>query len=247
MDIGFQLFSARNFPLADVLKKVAALGYSHVEGYGALYTDPPALKALLAANGLTMPTAHVSLADLEDTSKTLKLAETLGIKVVVCPWLAPDQRPTSADGWKAFGEKLQKIGKPYQDAGLGFGYHNHDFEFAVYDGRYAMDLLLEAAPAVSAEVDVAWIVRGKADPAAWLEKNGDRIIAIHVKDIAPAGQNTDEDGWADAGQGIVPWTTLWPLIKAKTKARYFVAEHDNPKDIDRFASRSIAFIKSLGA
>jgi sugar phosphate isomerase/epimerase len=247
MDIGFQLFSARNFPLADVLKKVKALGYSHVEGYGALYTDPQDLKAQLAANGLTMPTAHVSLGDLEDTSKTLKLAETLGIKVVVCPWLAPDQRPTSADGWKAFGDKLQKIGKPYQDAGLGFGYHNHDFEFATYDGRYAMDLLLEAAPAVSAEVDVAWIVRGKADPAAWLEKNGDRIVAIHVKDIAPAGQNTDEDGWADAGQGIVPWKTLWPLIKSKTKAKYFVAEHDNPKDIDRFASRSIAFIKSLGA
>ena len=156
MDIGFQLFRARNFPLADVLSKVAALGYTHVEGYGSLYTDPAALKAQLDANGLTMPTAHVSLGDLEDTAKTLKLAETLGIKVVVCPWLAPAERPTSADGWKAFGEKLQKIGKPYQDAGLGFGYHNHDFEFASYDGRYGMDLLLEAAPAVSAEVDVAW-------------------------------------------------------------------------------------------
>lgn len=247
MDIGFQLFSARNYPLADVLKKVAALGYSHVEGYGSLYTDPQALKAQLDANGLSMPTAHVGLSDLEDSAKGLKLAETLGIKVIVCPWLAPDQRPTSAEGWKAFGEKLQKIGKPYQDAGLTFGYHNHDFEFATYDGRYAMDILLEAAPAVNIEADVAWIVRGKADPASWLEKNGDRIVAIHVKDIAPAGQNADEDGWADAGQGIVPWKTLWPIARTKTKARYFIAEHDNPKDIDRFASRSIAFIKSLGA
>lgn len=247
MEIGFQLFSARNYPLAEVLKKVAALGYTHVEGYGSLYSDPAALKAQLDANGLTMPTAHVSLGDLEDTAKTLKLAETLGIKVVVCPWLAPDQRPTSADGWKAFGDRLQKIGKPFQDAGLTFGYHNHDFEFATYDGRYAMDLLLEAAPAVNVEADVAWIVRGKADPAPWLEKFGDRIVAIHVKDIAPAGEAKDEDGWADAGHGVVPWKTLWPLIKAKTKARYFVAEHDNPNDIDRFASRSIAFIKSLGA
>jgi sugar phosphate isomerase/epimerase len=247
MDIGFQLFSARNFPLADVLKKVAALGYTHVEGYGSLYTDPVALKAQLDANGLTMPTAHVGLSDLEDSAKSLKLADTLGIKVIVCPWLAPDQRPTSADGWKRFGEKLQKIGKPYQDAGLTFGYHNHDFEFATYDGRYAMDILLEAAPAVNVEADVAWIVRGKADPAPWLEKNGERIVAIHVKDIAPAGENANEDGWADAGQGVVPWKTLWPIARTKTKARYFIAEHDNPSDIDRFASRSIAFIKSLGA
>jgi sugar phosphate isomerase/epimerase len=247
MSIGFQLFSARNYPLADVLKKVAALGYSHVEGYGSLYADPAALKAQLDANSLTMPTAHISLGDLEDTSKTLRLAETLGIKVVVCPWLAPTERPTSADGWKTFGDKLQKIGKPFQDAGLTFGYHNHDFEFATYDGRHAMDLLLEAAPAVNVEADVAWIVRGKADPATWLPKFGDRIVAVHVKDIAPAGENVNEDGWADAGHGVVPWKTLWPIVRTETKAQYFIAEHDNPSDIDRFASRSIAFIKSLGA
>ena len=247
MDIGFQLYSARNYPFADVLKTVAALGYTQVEGYGALYTDPADLKRQFDANGLSMPTAHISLADLEDTGKTLKLAETLGIKVVVCPWLAPELRPTTADGWKSFGDKLQKIGKPFQDAGLGFGYHNHDFEFASYDGRYAMDLLLEAAPAVSCEADVAWIVRGNADPAPWLEKNGDRIVAVHVKDIAPAGQNLNEDGWADVGQGVVPWKSLWPIIRTKTRAAYFIAEHDNPSDIDRFASRSIAAIKALGA
>lgn len=247
MDIGFQLFSARNFPLADVLKKISALGYTHVEGYGSLYTDPKALKAELDANGLTMPTAHVALADLEDISRTLKLAETLGIKVVVCPWLSPEQRPTSADGWKRFGDKLQGIGKPYQDAGLGFGYHNHDFEFASYEGRFAMDLLLEAAPAASIEADVAWIVRGKADPAPWLEKNGSRIVAVHLKDIAPAGENASEDGWADVGHGVVPWKTLFPLIRSRTQAKYFIAEHDNPSDIDRFASRSIASVKALGA
>ena len=246
MDIGFQLYSARNYPLAEVLPKVAALGYTQVEGYGSLYTDPAALRQQLDANGLSMPTAHIGLEDLEDTDKTLKLAETLGIEVVVCPWLAPERRPTSADGWRKFAEQLQTIGRPLQENGLGFGYHNHDFEFATYDGRYAMDYLLEAAPAVSCEADIAWIVRGKADPAPWLEKNGDRIIAVHLKDLAPAGQNADEDGWADAGHGTIPWQTLWPIVRDRTKARYFIAEHDNPNDIDRFASRSIAFIKSLG-
>lgn len=249
MDIGFQLFSARNYPLADVLKKVKALGYSHVEGYGALYTnpDPAALKALLDANGLTMPTAHIGLDDLRDTKKTLELAKTLGIKVVVCPWLAPDQRPTSAEGWRKFGADLQTIGKPFQDAGLTFGYHNHDFEFVTYDGKYAMDWLLEAAPAVDVEADVAWIFRGKGDAAKWLADNGKRIIAVHIKDVAPEGQNTDEGGWADVGHGTLPWKDLWKVVREKTGAQYVVAEHDNPNDIDRFASRSIATIKSFGA
>lgn len=247
MDIGFQLYSARNEPLDQTLELVSKLGYTHVEGYGSLYTDPADLKAKLAKYNLTMPTAHIGLADLEDSGKALKLGETLGIKVLVCPWLAPDQRPTSADGWKTFGDKLQKIGKPIQDAGYQFGYHNHDFEFIQYDGRYAMDLLLEAAPAVNVEADVAWIVRGAADPATWLPKFGDRIVAVHVKDIAPKGENADEDGWADAGHGTVGWDKLFPLIKSKTKSKYFVAEHDNPNDVGRFARRAIETIKRLGA
>ncbi len=37
-DLGFQLYSARNFPpLSDVLKKLSAAGYKHVEGYGGIY------------------------------------------------------------------------------------------------------------------------------------------------------------------------------------------------------------------
>jgi hypothetical protein len=32
-------------------------------------------------------------------------------------------------------------------------------------------------------------------------------------------------------------------VKAKTKAKYFVAEHDNPADAERFARRSIATAK----
>jgi len=247
MDIGFQLYSARNADLDETLKTVAALGYTQVEGWGGLYTDPKALRAKLDANRLTMPTAHIGLSDLEDTDKCLKIIETLGIKVAVCPWLAPTSRSVTADGWKKLGDKLEKLAQTYARAGIKFGYHNHDFEFAVYDGKFAMDHLLAAAPSVLAEVDVAWIVRGKADPAKWLEANGNRIIAIHVKDIAKPGENADEDGWADVGTGVVPWTTLFPLARKVTKAQYFVAEHDNPSDVTRFATRSIAAIKAMGA
>lgn len=247
MDIGFQLYSARNYPLAEVLPAIAKLGYTHGEGYGSLYTDPEALKRQLDANGLTMPTAHIGLDDLADSAKTLKLAETLGIKVVICPWLHPDQRPKDASGWSQFGERLEKLAKPYQDAGLTFGYHNHDFEFVRFGQRYAMDLLLEAAPSVSVEADIAWIVRGEADPFPWLEKFGPRIVAVHIKDLAPKGKNADEDGWADVGQGTLPWQDLMTAIRTKTAAKYFVAEHDNPSDINRFARRSIEAIRSYGA
>lgn len=247
MDISFQLYSARNHPLDSTLSLLAALGYAQVEGFGGVLDDLPRLKGLLDANGLAMPTAHIGLDALERPQETLRTAETLGLEAVICPWLAPGQRPADRAGWQALGARLQELARPYRDAGLTFGYHNHDFEFAPVEGGYAMDALLSEAPDVGVEADVAWLIRGGADAADWLARNGARIFAVHVKDIAPEGENLDEDGWADVGHGVVPWRELFRVIDDKAEARYLIVEHDNPSDLERFATRSLAAVKSFGA
>ena len=70
-----------------------------------------------------------------------------------------------------------------------------------------------------------------------------RITAAHVKDIAPAGENAAEDGWADPGHGTVDWPALYAALKA-AGVEHFVMEHDNPADPARFAKRAIASAKS---
>lgn len=247
MDIGLQLYSGRNFDLATVLALAARLGYSHVEGYGAIYGDPAKLKALLDESGLTMPTAHVGLADLEDIGKTLGLARSLGMKLIVCPILPLDQRPSDADGWRRVGDRLERLAKAYAAEGYVCGYHNHDFEFARFGDHYAIDLLLREAPTLVMEADIAWMTRGGADVLTWLGRNGPRIAAVHVKDLAAPGQAADEGGWADVGHGVMPWDVLARAVLKGTAATYFVAEHDNPKDFERFARRSIAAIRALFA
>jgi sugar phosphate isomerase/epimerase len=76
-----------------------------------------------------------------------------------------------------------------------------------------------------------------------MKKLGSRITAVHVKDIAPAGECVDEDGWADVGQGTLDWKQLIADAKANTKAKFYVMEHDKPSDAIRFAKRSIASVK----
>lgn len=241
-ELSFQLYSARNVPsLPDFLETLGKLGYTQVEGFGGLYADAAGLAANLKKNGLTMPTGHFGPAQVADVSATLKTAEALGIKKIIVPHIGAEDRSADESKWLKLAETLAGHAETYTKHGYGFGWHNHDFEFVpTTSGRTPMEILLETAPNIEWEADVAWIVRGKADPIAWFDRYGDRISAVHVKDIAPAGENADEDGWADVGYGTLDWDNLITKVKSKTKAQYFVAEHDKPSDEVRFATRSIA-------
>jgi sugar phosphate isomerase/epimerase len=104
MNFSFQLYSARNFqPWQDVLAMLARTGYRNVEGFGGVYEDPSAFRALMDQNGLAMPSGHFSMDALEgDIDTALKTASTLGVERIFCPHIAADQRPTDKAGWQAF-------------------------------------------------------------------------------------------------------------------------------------------------
>lgn len=243
MDISFQLYSARNFaPWQDVLDQLAALGYTQVEGFGGVYQDAPGFRAALDARGLSMPSGHFfPLACFEeDFDKTIAAAQALGVRQLYCP--APDDayRTTAdASAWRDLAARLEVAAKRVQDAGLRFGWHNHDWEFiALPGGEIPMALLLEGAPSMEWEADIAWIVRGGSDPLSWIKDHGDRITAAHLKDIAPEGEAADEDGWADLGEGVMDWPAIHAALVG-AGVNLFVIEHDNPNDLVRFARRSI--------
>lgn len=248
MDLSFQLYSARNFlPWDGVISRIAELGYSQVEGFGGVFQDPAGFSALLTDAGLTMPTAHLSVEAMEtDFDATVALARTLGIRSIFCPYLDADKRPDDLAGWRAFAARLAAIGARAKDAGFAFGWHNHDFEFqAIAGGDTPQKIILEEAPDIDWEADIAWIVRGGDDPLAWIDTYGSRITAAHVKDIAPAGECADEDGWADVGHGTMAWRDILRDLHGKSAVKYLVMEHDNPNDFNRFAQRSIEAVQSM--
>ena len=250
MTISYQLYSSRKFgPLPRTLSMLSEAGYGAVEGFGGLYgTEDEAgrFRAQLDAAELAMPTGHFGLDLVEgDPDSAVAIARALGAEAVYVPFLMPDARPADAEGWRAFGQRLAEAGKPVRDAGMRFGWHNHDFELrALPDGSIPMDLILEA-DGIDWEMDVAWVVKGGADPADWIDRYGDRIRAVHVKDIAPAGEKADEDGWADPGTGTMDWDGLAARL-AKLDVAHWVMEHDNPSDDARFARAGIAAARRIG-
>lgn len=248
-DFSYQLYSSRDFPpVGNVLRRLAALGYTNVEGYGGLFPnidDLGALRAELDAYGLHMRSCHIGLDMAEDDSDTmLDIAKALNIQEIYVPFLPPDQRPDDAAGWRTVGARLATVAKPVRDAGMIFGWHNHAFEFEpLSTGELPMDLILEGND-LSLEFDVAWADVAGSNPLDTIAKYGSRITAAHVKDRAPAGENTDEDGWADVGHGTMDWATLFTALKA-AGCTNFVMEHDKPSDDNRFASRALAHMQTL--
>lgn len=247
MTPALQLYSMRD--CADqiaLLAQLPALGITTVEGYGGVYGDPSAYRAAMDANGISMPSGHMGLDDIEaDFETTMDIIAILGITHVFAPYLEEKDRPDTAAGWTAFGQRLNDASKKYAAHGITFGWHNHDFEFvALEDGSTPMDILLGAAPDISWEADLAWIVRGGRDPIEYIQRYGPRLSAIHVKDIAASGTNVDQDGWSDLGAGTMDWAALLQACRVASDDLIYALEHDKPSDPVGYATRSAAAFKT---
>lgn len=244
--ISFQLYSARNFPPVEThLEALAAIGFDAVEPYRGAYGDDPAgFRRKLDGFGLACPTAHIGLADLDaDRAAVVATAKTLGLETVIVPAVPAAERSKDVAGWKALGAKLAEHAAVLAESGLKLAWHNHAFEYvALDDGSRPIEHIL-ASPAVLWEADLGWIVRGGGNIGAELGKFPGKVVAFHIKDVAPEGV-TEDDGWTDIGAGTIDWTALWPSIEA-AGTDLLVLEHDAPSDWRGFAENSFKFLKGL--
>lgn len=246
--LAVQLYTLRNLemPLGTVLKEVAAAGYVGVETVGTHDLKADDLRRLVEESGLVVASSHVALAELErDPEGVLAFQKAVGNDTVIVPYLDPGERAEDAGTWRALGARLGELGRRCQDQGVKLLYHNHDFEMAVLDGKTALEHLLSGAPegTLGIELDLAWVVRGDQDPLKLLQTFAGKLTRVHVKDVAPAGENEDEDGWADVGHGTLEWESLLSASE-KAGAEWFVVEHDAPKDPLGSIRRSAAYLKS---
>ena len=245
-EISYQLYSSRNFPdLARQAAMLAGIGLRNVEPFGGQFADAAALKEVLDRNGLRAPTAHIGAPAWRNEFDTMvgKLKQ-LGVETAILPAPPPDERQGDKAHWTRLGEELRGYARRLADHGLRFGWHNHAFEFApLPDGSLPLDWLLGEEPDLLLQLDIAWAVKGGADPVALMDKYRERIVSFHVKDLAAPGEAADEDGWADAGHGTLDWAALVPAMR-RTPATVWVLEHDNPNDDARFARRAFAAVSS---
>ena len=219
-NIGLQIYSLGDELYKDVpggMKKLKKMGYQTIElaGYGKGKIRDIELmdfKKMADDAGIKILSSHVNPPVREYTKDNLntikefwkKTADDhakLGVKYLVQPG-QPSTR--NVEETKYVCEVFNEAGKIVKAAGIPFGYHNHDFEFAKVvpggtgavfgrhnKGEKIYDLFLKDTDPdlVFFEMDVYWTVIGQNDPVEYMKKYPDRIKLLHIKDRAILGQS----------------------------------------------------------
>ena len=227
LPIALQLYTVRTDAAQDfsgTLKKVATIGYKAVELAGMHNIDVHELKHVLDDLGLKVIGSHVPRADLEKAlPRVLEENHILGNKYIVFPWLPEDQRKTAQD-WIQLAESLNLIAAKCKEAGFQFCYHNHDFEFAKFDGQTAYDIMFSRLTPglVHVEFDVYWARFANVDTLSYIRHFAGQLPLVHLKDMTKTTPHT----FAEVGEGLIDFK---PIIEASlaSGAEYFVVEQDS--------------------
>jgi len=224
--IGLQLYTVRDIFAKDpvgTLEKVARVGYREVEygggGYDAM--DHAMLRKTMDRLGLRAPSVHVGYdLLLQKFDQSVTMAKTLGADTVVLPYMTDEHR--TEQGWQAALPNFNRFATDLKKAGLGFAYHNHDFEFTNRPGGTSLydRFLKETDPAlVKTELDLYWAAHAGESLTALIERLSGRIYAYHVKDMRPDRSMTA------VGKGTIDFAALFKL-KGSDGVRHYYVEND---------------------
>ena len=211
MKFAVQLYSLRELTAARGLKEslrvAKSAGFDGVEfaGFGDL--TPAEAKDELNALGLEAMGAHVSLAELAAQGEALFAC--LGLPTMTVPYLAESEREFA-------GASLRSLVETFAGR-CDLCYHNHDFEFR--GGGNLVRTLLDEVPGLGWEADIFWLKAAGLDPVAELERAGERVRLLHVKEHAPDGScPVVGEGDADCAGALafgVRQNLSWAVLEAE--------------------------------
>ncbi len=253
--IGAQMYTLREHTqnptdIAKTFKRVKAMGYDAVQVSAFGRIDTKELAKLLKDHGLVCAATHYR-GDLSDTAAVVDYHKTLDCRYTALggfyPWKG--DAVVTADTWKQWAAGFNPTAAKLAEQGIRLGYHNHSHELVHFDGRSALDILLEELDAsVWFEIDTYWIAHGGGDPAAWIDKvaasgrkgGPNRIPAIHVKDMSVIANNKGDrvQKMSEVGVGNLNWPRILEACR-KANVEWYLVERDDG-DLDPFQSLEIS-------
>ncbi|HBJ18833.1 MAG TPA: sugar phosphate isomerase/epimerase [Clostridiales bacterium] len=186
--VGIQLYGVRNAMKEDfegTLRKLAEMGYEYVEFAGYFDKTGEEIKNILDKYGLKCVSVHQRCDFFdEDPEEKIKFLKTFGVKYVVQPWYEVSKLAGTPE-WDDTVKKFRATADLLKAHGMMFGYHNHDFEFQKYEGKYLHDYIFDAIPKdeIVPELDTCWVHYAGIRPEEKIREFAGRVQIVHLKDF----------------------------------------------------------------
>ena len=231
--VGLELYSVRDELQKDpqgTVRAVAKMGYQCVEFYGPYFdwstTQAKDMRKLMDELGIRCYSTHNDEANFgpEKIGHATEMNKILGTKYMVQAW--SDPKP-NADGWKALADSLNAAADKLAPAGLKVGYHNHDAEWKLMDGKRPMEIIAaNTKPTVMLQLDVGTCLEAGSDPVAWIRSNPGRIHSIHCKDWSPDPNVAYKTLF---GEGKADWKGIFQAAESVGGVEYYLIEQEGSR------------------
>jgi sugar phosphate isomerase/epimerase len=240
--VGLQLYTIRDAMAEDVpgsLKKVSDLGYKYVElanyADGKFYGySPSEFKKMVNDLGMEAISSHTAVESAVVTSESAKLLADahaeLGVRYCVQPWINDEDR--NIETYKRMIADWNKVGRIMKDAGIQFGYHNHNFEFKETDGLIPYyDIFMKEMDRdlITMELDLYWATKAGQDPVEMFNKYPGRFQLWHFKDMSEKSApfyDVVKDDITSVGSGLIDFDRIYAARETAGLKDFFV-EDDN--------------------
>lgn len=236
---GLQLYSVRDAMKVDfegTIKKVAEMGYSYVEFAGFFGRTAEEVKALLEECGLGVCGSHSSIDDLqpETIEETIRYHKAIGNENYILPSIPCNTEERLEESLRIINSAQPMLNA----AGIRLSFHNHSREFESTLWGTTVYSQLELRTNIDFQLDTYWAWNANTDPVRVMERLGDRISTIHLKDGFKGGKGKP------LGEGEAPVAAI--REKAIEMGVIMVVESEtlDPSGLDE-AQRCIDHLKSL--
>lgn len=220
MKFGIQMFGARELfkkDPANFFETVAKMGYTGIEACLVADTLPPQMTE--------------TLWKLEDVPGYLKLMESVGLELMSFHAFGLEDRMVElyekygaphfvlhcgnvAENFEKRLDFVAKTADALHSAGSQLWLHNGagDCVPGKVDGMSYYEALISRAPYVQGEFDNGWGIMDGADQYAIMERLGDNLGCLHLKEVAPGWEDKPMvERFALPGEGISDFKRLLTL------------------------------------
>lgn len=241
--VGLQLYTVRDEMAKDTpgtLKKLSDMGYKNLEmanyADGKFYGYAPAdFKKMVNDLGMEIISSHTSVEaagiTLDSAKKMAEDHAALGVKYCVQPWI--EEKDRNVEMYKKMIADWNQVGAVMKDAGIQFGYHNHNFEFKpTEDGLIPYyDIFMKEMDAslITMELDMYWATKAGQDPVEMFNKYPGRFQLFHFKDMAQQSApfyDVIKDDITSVGAGLIDFKRIY-AARETAGMKYLFVEDDN--------------------